>query len=291
MMPANLSDVNRPQRPSSTNPASPTALSPANTADAVDCHFHVFRAGVSASADVRYVPAYDATLADWQRRAAQHALGRGVIVQTSFLGTDNSDLLAALAASPCRLRGVAALAPSTPATLIAELDAQGVRGIRFNLAGRTDLPDDAHRRLIERIAEAGWHVELHTDPGGLAPVLASMPAEVTVVVDHFGRPAGDDDLATWHAIEREAARLYVKLSAPYRLNGQNPAPLARRWRDLLGPDRLLWGSDWPCTNHESQAATAHRWTTLHDWLDDADVVRRVMVDNPERLYRFDAARP
>lgn len=289
MMPADFSDVNGPPIPSSPAPSQPIARSPTNVAAAVDCHFHVFRAGVSAGPNLRYVPAYDATLAQWQRQAAQHGISRGVIVQTSFLGTDNSDLLTALASSPSRLRGVAALDPSAPATLIAELDAQGVRGIRFNLAGRTDRPDDAHRRLIERIAETGWHVELHTDPGGLAPVLTSMPAEVPVVVDHFGRPADDDDLTTWHAIEREAARLYVKLSAPYRLQSQDPAPLARRWRDLIGPDRLLWGSDWPCTNHESQAVTAHRWTMLHDWLGDADVVRRVMVDNPERFYRFDTA--
>jgi predicted TIM-barrel fold metal-dependent hydrolase len=79
------------------------------------------------------------------------------------------------------------------------------------------------------------------------------------------------------------ARLYVKLSGAYRLQGPDPAALARVLHDELGPQALLWGSDWPCTNHEDHADYPALLGQLHDAL-PADALQAVLSDNPLRLY-------
>lgn len=256
---------------------------------AIDAHFHVFRADAARAigAGTRYVPAYDATLGDWSRAASACGVTRGVVVQPSFLGTDNTAMLAALAAMPGRLRGIAVLAPSTGEAALRALDARGVRGIRLNLVGRDHVLDAAERGLVERVDAIGWQVEVHVERGRLAGVLAQLGAARTVVVDHFGKPDGVVDAATWAAVARHADRLHVKLSAPYRVEGADPAVLAARWLERVGPERLLWGSDWPCTNHEAAAPAAHAGDALRGWLRDAALVERVRGANPAALYRFD----
>ncbi|SCB21322.1 Predicted metal-dependent hydrolase, TIM-barrel fold [Cupriavidus alkaliphilus] len=232
----------------------------------VDTHFHVFDTGV-ATASVRYRPAYAAGLDEWQ--ATLGGLGDlyGVVVQTSFLGTDNSALLAALQARPERLRGVAVVEPSVTDPQLETLQAAGVRGIRLNLYGDPDwqrIATAPWRGLFRRIDALGWHVELHTRNGDGGMVLARLDAALgdagtPVVLDHFGRPgsAGIADAVFEVATAVRARRpVWVKISAPYRL----PSPqelqhdwtaLAQAWRDIVGDDRLLWGSDWPWTNHEA----------------------------------------
>jgi predicted TIM-barrel fold metal-dependent hydrolase len=52
----------------------------------------------------------------------------------------------------------------------------------------------------------------------------------------------------------------------------------------MGPQRLLWGSDWPCTNHEALADYAALRQALDVWLGDAAAARAALVINPQRLY-------
>ncbi len=260
---------------------------------AVDCHFHVFNAH-AGEPGARYRPAYDAHLENWLHAARSCGIGRGVLVQTSFMGTNNRAVLAALAQNPAHLRGIAVIDPSAEPELVASLHAQGVRGLRLNLAGARGSTQHTLRRWLARgsaIWEAmevlGWHFQLHTDTGELPAVLAALPGHLPVVLDHFARPAAahahDETLRAVAARARRAA-VHVKLSAPYRLAGLEPAGLARNWLDVLGPDRLLWGSDWPCTNHESHADYGRLQRGLQQWLEEAALQEQVLVDNPARLY-------
>ena len=230
----------------------------------VDTHFHVFDAGVAAPS-ARYRPPYAADLKDWRARLAGLGDLYGVVVQTSFLGTDNSALLAALQAMPGRLRGVAVVGPEVTEQELAALHGAGVRGIRLNLYGDPDwqrIATAPWRGLFSRIAGLGWHVELHTSNGDGAMVLAQLDAALgdagaPVVLDHFGRPgpAGTADAIFDVATAVRARRqVWVKISAPYRLASPHDwHGLAQRWHEVVGDDRLLWGSDWPWTNHEAPA--------------------------------------
>jgi predicted TIM-barrel fold metal-dependent hydrolase len=259
-------------------------------ASAVDCHFHVFaaHAGVLGA---RYVPSYEATFETWRSVAQAVGVMRGVLVQPSFLGTDNALLVRTIAAHPHTLRGVAVVDPYATAESLQAMRATGVRGVRFNLAGV------AHDySTLRNIPAAHWdallacdlHVELHTDPGRVSTLLPLIPERLTVVLDHFGRTKNADGATPTiadAAVRAQHSPVYVKLSAPYRLDNLALADaLAKRWLDALGPDALLWGSDWPHTNMEAFADfAALRWR-LDTWIPDAHTRLNVLAHNPARLY-------
>ena len=260
--------------------------------DWIDSHFHVFRRPGGVAPGARYLPPYGSDFASWHDTAPSTAPRRGVLVQTSFLGTDNTELLAELQAHPQTLRGVAVIDPQTGCDQLDALHKAGVRGIRLNLAGagRADL--DVARLpgpLADALAAHRWNVELHTDPGALPGVLERIDRRLTVVLDHFGRPASTHaDDPTFRAVTARlaagSAAVYVKLSGAYRLGGLDPRALAGIWRDLLGSRRLLWGSDWPCTNHEDRADYPALLGALGGWLEDPAEQRQVLLDNPLALY-------
>ena len=258
----------------------------------VDTHFHVFNAG-EAVEDARYVPRYSATLSGWMERARRVGVTRGVWVQPSFLGQDNRLLRAALRANPDLLRGVAVVAADAGAEELAALHAEGVRGIRLNLAGVSyEIPAWTRAdRVWRALHELGWHLELHTDQGALTRVLAQLPSDLPLVVDHMAKPA--EAAATDPSIIALARRArqvptHVKLSGAYRFGQVDAASLARIWLHELGPAALLWGSDWPCTNHEQLADYDQLFASLQAWV-GSQHLDQVLCHNPRRLYWGPAA--
>lgn len=264
-----------------------------STQNSVDSHFHVFEAQ-QAVPGARYSPPYAASLATWREASGAVGVTHGVLVQTSFLGTDNAYLLAHLKQHPDTLRGVAVVAPTAGLGQLEDLRGQGVRGIRLNLAGQSHdmAPWAAAKALWDAVLRLGWHVELHTDAGALPKVLAALPQPLPVVIDHFGKPAKaslrDETVV---AVQRRSTggalpNVHIKLSAAYRLQAElNPKDLAALWLGELGPQALLWGSDWPCTNFEAKADYPALHGALEDWLgQDAGAVQAARSANPMRLY-------
>lgn len=266
---------------------------PHSVAYSVDSHFHVFEAGQSVP-EARYSPEYAAQFGDWQSAARQVGVTHGVLVQTSFMGTDNAYLLKHLQKHADTLRGVAVVAPTASYEELVNLHSQGVRGIRLNLAGQShDMATwQVATALWDALLRLGWHVELHTDTGALPQVLAAMPQALSVVIDHFAKPEKASVIdETVVAIRRRSTgaalpNVYIKLSAPYRLQAEiNPKELAGLWLGELGRNALLWGSDWPCTNFEVKADYAVLHGDLQDWLGhDAAAVLATSSTNPMRLY-------
>ena len=102
---------------------------------AVDCHAHVFRRDLPMP-DQRRAPAgYDATPEQYLSMLDENGMSHGVLVQPSFLGTDNSYLVAALRKYPERLRGIAVVEPTATSVQLQLLQDAGVVGIRLNLIG------------------------------------------------------------------------------------------------------------------------------------------------------------
>ncbi|QRG26799.1 amidohydrolase family protein [Halomonas binhaiensis] len=77
----------------------------------VDTHAHVFRADLPLAPGRRYSPDYDASVDSFLGHLNLHGVSHGVLVQPSFLGTDNSFMVAALRQHPSRLRGIAVVDP------------------------------------------------------------------------------------------------------------------------------------------------------------------------------------
>ena len=140
---------------------------------AVDCHAHVFLRALTFAPGRRYTPDYDAPLESYLARLDRHGLSHGILVQPSFLGTDNSYLLRALAACPARLRGIAVVPDDAPRAALDALDRAGIVGLRLNLIGAPD-PDFATpswRRHLADVAALGWQIEIQAEAGRLPRLL------------------------------------------------------------------------------------------------------------------------
>ncbi len=282
-------------------PAAGAAAPASATSITVDTHAHIFQRAAAPVAGARYVPSYDATLADLFQQFASHGISHGVLVQPSFLGTDNTFLLAALRAHPDRLRGVVVVDPAIAPAQLAEMAGMGVVGIRLNLVGLL-LPDfriAPWPSLLGELKRLGWFVEVQREARDLSALVGPLlAAGLNVVVDHFGRPdpkLGVDDPGFRYLLaQAPTRRLWVKLSGAYR-NGPDgigdaiadaAAPLLLR---TFGPERLLWGSDWPHTQFEHAEEYADARVQLDRWVVDPAARRAVLESTPAALFRFQTA--
>lgn len=265
---------------------------------AVDTHVHVFARGLKLAPLRRYAPEYEATIDDHFAVAQEHDITHAVLVQPSFLGTDNNYMCAALRAHRERLRGIAVVDPAISDNELDALQAAGVVGIRLNLDG---LPIPQFERapwpaLLASLKRRDWLVEVHREacdlPRLLDPLLA---AGLNVVVDHFGRPdqqLGSRDPGFRYLLEQAGSRrVWVKLSGAYR-NGPAPmsftaAPaLAALLLEHFGPERLVWGSDWPHTRHESYIDLGLTRRMLDEWVPEPDARAQVLGATALHLFRF-----
>ncbi|WP_260986214.1 amidohydrolase family protein [Bordetella genomosp. 13] len=260
---------------------------------AVDTHAHVFERGLPLAPQRRYAPDYDAFLEQYLALLDANGLRHGVLVQPSFLGTDNRYMVRALQAAAGRLRGVAVVDTGFDDARLRELAGAGVVGMRLNLMGLPDpdFADAGWRALLARANALDWHVEVHAPAARLPALLPPLLAQdCRVVVDHFGRPGRLDDLRHL-LVHAGTGRVWVKLSAPYRNwpGGQTLDCGREAARVLLaayGPDRLMWGSDWPHTEHRDRADYASSLAWLDAWLDDPADRRGVLSTTPLTLFQF-----
>lgn len=253
----------------------------------VDTHFHVFNAGVACQG-ARYIPQYNALLTDWTQQAQQAGLNRGVWVQPSFLGTDNQLMINALQASSNSLRGIAVVSPDVSLDTLKIFHDAGVRGIRLNLAGTSHDVSEWTKsdHPWQSLSSMGWHLEIHTDQGKLPDVLQQIPSDMPLVIDHMAKPlAASSNDPTIQSLKKRAstAPVFVKLSGAYRLGQVDSMKLATLLCNELGPDALLWGSDWPCTNHEAFANFDTLIEQAHAWIPE-NIFEQVLWTNPMKLY-------
>jgi predicted TIM-barrel fold metal-dependent hydrolase len=262
-----------------------------------DCHFHIFGpydrfpldAGRHYDPPAALIPAY-------LRMAEALGIGRMVIVQPSVYGTDNECSLDAAARFGLdRARVVAVVDDSFDEAALRKLHDRGTRGVRFNAVSGNGTPLDQLDTLARRIAPLGWHLQVYAEGHqlpDLAPRLASLP--VPVVIDHMGgvRTADGVNGAGFQALLRllDGPRTYVKLCG-YRISSAGPpfadvAPFARALLDV-SPDGCLWGTDWPHPSlSDWMPEDGALFDLLGEWAPGAAERKRVLVDNPARLYGF-----
>lgn len=223
-----------------------------------DCHAHIFEQ-TTAITGARYTPCSPAPLNQWQSLLQAQQLIGGVIVQVSFLGTDNSQLCRALQQLNTELfAGVAVVAPDAPDEELDRLASLGVKGFRWNLVRGATIPDLNSQRIrsfLERVFARNMHLEIHLESAHLARIINPLLSfGGDIVIDHMGLPAhADPKHDPWlSAISQrhDLSHLYVKLSGAYRTAFDTTAH-TDTLLSLLSADRLIWGSDWPHTQHEN----------------------------------------
>lgn len=266
-------------------------------AGACDCHFHVFE-GPSPQVAERSYTAPPAPHTALQHLHETLGITRSVIIQPSIYGTDNRTTLQTCDTDPS-MKAIVVVDDNAPAELLGSYRAQGAVGCRVNMLFSSNARIDNLTKLARSAADQGWHLQLLADVSTLHETMAGFAnLPVPVVFDHFGHmPAekgvNDPGFTTLLRLVG-AGKAWVKLSGTYRLGPAGPqtgtaiAELARALVEA-NPDNIVWGSDWP---HPAitQAMMPNDGTLLGllaDWFPDPKLRRRILVDNPARLYGFD----
>lgn len=269
-----------------------------------DSHFHIFgtpeRYGYGP--DLRYAPPL-APLPDYLVLARRLGFERFVFVQPSAYERDNACMLDAMREVNAPCRGIVDIDENAPDAEFARLDAAGVRGIRINVSpikpakpgfSETMLP--RIERLHARCAELGWQLDFLT-PGWLTrelmPTMRKLKINYTLAhmgmflaADGVDQPGFQELLELLNEGER---RCWVKLTGTYRMSiaagFADAAPLAQALIEAA-PDRLIWGSDYPHLSFADKVGSIELFNLLGQWAPDEATRRRILVDNPAKLYGF-----
>jgi len=237
-------------------------------------------------------PGYDYGVEAYLADLDAHGIAFGVVTAASLFGEYNDYTLAALAEHR-RLRATVMLDPDTGPAELAALQAGGVCGVRFQIPPTAELPDLGgyrFRRFVTRLADAGMHLELNLEGRQLAQMLSVLDEHpIPVVVDHFGLLRSEGEMegpgftALLPAIAR--GRIWVKLSAGFRLPADRLEAYAARLLAEAGPERLFWGSDAPFVGAENRVSYGQTLESYYRLVPDARVRRR-MSDAALRFYFF-----
>jgi D-galactarolactone isomerase len=271
----------------------PRLQAPAGTCDT---HMHIYDRRYPSAPTAKFYPP-DASVPDYLALRARLGIERTVVVQPSTYGTDNRCTLEAMAAMGASARGVAVVDQGVSDAELARLTAAGMRGIRFFMLPGGALPWDILDIMSARVAAFGWHVQLQLDGRELperAPLIARVAG--TLVVDHVGKflePVPPDH-PSFHVLMRlvDNGRTYVKLSAPYEVSKTGPPnydDVGALAKILVraAPERMLWATNWPHpTPGVARPDDAQLLDLLFDWAPDEATRRKILVDNPAKLYGF-----
>jgi 2-pyrone-4,6-dicarboxylate lactonase len=270
-------------------------------AGSIDTHTHIFgpAAAYPFAAKRPYSPP-DASLEMF--RALHHKIGveRAVIVNATVHGFDNRVVTDAIASSGGNYKGIANINAAMSDADLAALGQAGICGCRFaflrRLGGVGDIKQ--FRALVDRVAAIGWHVDIYLEAGTIeefVPILKALP--VSYVIDHMGTisaASGIDDAEFKALLELQASdeKCWIKITGPERASASGPpfhdaVPFASRLIDNA-PDRVIWGTDWPHPNVKFMPNDGDLVDLIPLYAPDEGVRHKLLVSNPERLFKFES---
>ena len=161
--------------------------------------------------------------------------------------------------------------------------------LRENVLESIALLEDRHL-VLELVCVYPRHL-------GDVPELAQRFPDLTIVIDHLGKPPLlSARMADWTTLVQRAAA-HGNVAA--KISGLNTVLTSAGWtgsdmRDAVevavecfGPDRLMWGSDWPYSLLNGDYARVWRETVeIVTTVAGEDSARRILEDTPARLYRL-----
>ena len=246
-----------------------------------DGHAHVFETTLKLAPGTRYQPTKCAMWETYKQLLLTHEFDGGILVQPSFLGTDNSYLLDVLDESrqsgDLAMFGIVVVDHDIDFSELLRLKGMGVIGIRLNLISggpKKEFEISDWVDIFRMMNDLGMHLEVYNTSHKMAKLLPVLTHHVEkLVIDHFGLPDPDDihnDPCQIAIRQAPIGRVFVKASGPYRTFRNMPSdeaarkciPICQSLYDSLGPDNLLWGSDWPWTQFEA----AHEFSNTLQWL-------------------------
>jgi len=284
-----------------TAPPDPNTRKPKYTPPplACDAHCHIFgpASKFPYAEDAPYVPP-DSPFEALQRLHKVLGIERAVIVHASCHGSDMRVTLDGIARSKGAYRGTAIIDEGYTEKDFQRMHDGGIRGVRFNfvkhLGGRPDM--QFFQKTIQRIQAMGWHLILHLDATDLVEfedMFKRIP--VPMVIDHMGRvkAAGGLEQQPFRILlsSMKNPNMWVKICGAERVSSMGPpftdaVPFAQALI-AAAPERILWGTDWPHPNVGAHMPNDGDLVDLFPRMaPDPGVQRKILVENPARLYGF-----
>lgn len=248
------------------------------------------------------------TFAEVAPQLTEAGFGSAVLVQAADTAVDTAHMLETADADP-RVAGVVAWTDLGAEADVVAADLARLRrhptvvGIRALVHVRPDpgwVTTSRPLAALGEVARAGLvHDYVTADPAGLAhlPTVLDRHPDLPVVLDHLGKPpvgGSQQERREWLALLRDVAapQVSAKVSGLYASRGPldswTPAqvrPFVEDALDVFGPERLMYGGDWPVAvlaggyRRTAEAVTG----ILADLLGPADL-EQVLGGTARRVY-------
>ena len=246
---------------------------------------------------------------DWRLVAEPHGVTQTVVVEASKLAEDNAWILEVAAREKCIVGFVGNLAPHEPefAQHLTRFAAIPIfRGIRVSGTAFLDRVDDpTFRAGITRLADHDLSLDLNGPPKLLlaAARLAGDFPSLRIVLDHVGS-AGDPTRLTaeWREgmqalgkrsnVACKVSGLIEQTDAAKQRWGEAPrdtsyfAPILDHCRECFGPERLLYGSNWPVCEKGGTYADQFRIVKEYFTAQGAEACENFFWKNSRAFYRW-----
>lgn len=277
----------------------------------IDAHIHIWDLDRLRYPWLDGVPKINRSylLTDYDAARGAQEVEALVFVQCECLPEQHLEELAwvqSCADADSRLKGIVPWAPlesgdAVRAELVAMANDPRVKGVRRIIEFEQDLDfciQPGFIRGVQLLGETGLHCELTIGPRNFPNVLKLVEAcpGTRFILDHIGCPnIAAGQLQPWKDYLRAFAA-----SGPHPCKFSNLVcnanleqwtvddlrPFADAVFEAFGPERLIWGSDWP---HALRAASWSRWFetawTLTSALGPA-TQRKIFHDNAKSFYRI-----
>ncbi|PYI01400.1 amidohydrolase 2 [Aspergillus sclerotiicarbonarius CBS 121057] len=293
-------------------------------ANAWDTHIHVFDPNTFPYAVPRSYTPKAAQMAEYP--TAVTGCRNVVIVHASMQGVSPAPLVDTLSKQQqmpgYTLRGLATIDPYTITDdELDALHAAGVRGARLHEMawghGKQSGGSDIIKKLTalaDRLARLEWAIGIFCPISAwaaMADTIRNLDPRIQMVADHFGGtfPGEENspEFATFLGLIREK-RVWVKVSGFERLyhghaSGMQAIEPIAKAVIAAGPDRIVFGTDWPHTQLGvtrkgktdqqrleevegfREVGDAEHIRTLREWIPDEETWQNLWVNNPARLFQ------
>lgn len=226
-------------------------------------------------------------------------IDRGIVAQATPYGTDHRLLLDVLAGEK-NYKGVAIIDDTVSDNELLRLHEAGIRGARFNFAKFLHIVPSVESFLhsIARIQELGWYAKIHAVGDELLEhEKLFRTLTLPVLLDHLGHV----DFS--RGLKQPSCAFILDMLKNHGWwimisNGDRWARKGPPWEEAVpfmqafaeaAPDRTIWGTDWPHVRYRrAMANDADLIELLYRAVPDLEFRRRILVDNPARLFGFDA---
>jgi len=268
-------------------------------AGSTDCHFHLFGAHnrYPLSPGRSYTPPEEANIETYRTLASELGIERMVIVNPTPYGKEHTITIDSIEFfGRDSARGVAVIDESFSDVALRDLDAKGFVAARVSNVLKNTTPVSKMDEVVRRIAPLGWHLEMYVEGSSLPELEARILAlPVPVVIDHMGKipTSRGVDSPEFKILLRllESGKCWVKMCG-YRSSVQGPpyADVIEEAQKIIetAPDKCVWGTDWPHPHREGPLLPddGKLMDLLYEWAGNDEQFRRILVDNPAKLYRF-----